>query len=115
VVRYREMLRLAGAYKALPDVVLSIKVDYANALTNLGAVEERLGQRDAARAAYVTSISLYPTAQANYNLAVTHWGTDWDEVERLLQDAVRLDPSFEPARRELAAARYQRSLEKRLR
>ncbi len=98
------MLELAEDFKSLPDVVDGLKSDLANAYLFLGASYEKTGALDAARTAYQNSIGVIPTAQAEYNLAVTFWGRDWVLAVEHLRRAVQLNPHMNEARHYLDAA-----------
>lgn len=98
---YREKLELAARYRALPEVLSSIRRQAAEACTHLGVSLEKLGRLDAAASAYARALALTPLAQTRYNLAVLAWGKDWGAVEENLSEALRLDPNHADARRYL--------------
>jgi tetratricopeptide (TPR) repeat protein len=100
----QDMLTGAAAFNALPVITDGIKSDLATTYNNLGAVEERLGRREAARDYYFNSYSLFPNGAAHYNMAVLNWGTDWPQAIEHLQRAVELDPSNVEYRQRLGGA-----------
>jgi hypothetical protein len=104
IAKFQQMLKDAAAYKSLPDVVNAIKMDLSSAYTNMGAVEERLGRREAARDFYQASYEAAPNAQAHFNMAVTYWGRDWSKVIEHMTIALELNPGWDEARKQLSAA-----------
>ncbi len=89
---------LAERYRALPDLMNSLRRQAADQLTQHGVALEKLGRRDDAAAIYRRSLVVFPTAQAHYDLAVLAWGHDWPAAEENLSEAVRLDPGHAQAR-----------------
>ena len=103
-----ELSVLAGRYRALPQVAANIRRSGAEALTQLGVVNEKLGRRDEALRCYEASLDRQPTAQAHYDLAVLFWGRDWARAEQEFQEALRLEPGRADAAKYLQALRSRR-------
>jgi tetratricopeptide (TPR) repeat protein len=99
---------LAERYRALPQVSANIRRSAADALAQLGVVNEKLGQRDEALRCYEASLARVPTAQAHYDLAVLFWGRDWPRAERELEETLRLEPGREDAARFLQTLRARK-------
>jgi len=71
----------------------------------VGAVAEKLGRVDEARQSYAAALNVFETAQAHYNLAVTYWGRDWNQVITHMRRAVEINPQMSEARNYLAKRR----------
>jgi len=106
---FERKLALAERYRALPDLVESIRGQAAESLTQHGVTLEKLGRRDEAAALYRRSLSTHPLAQTYYDLAVLAWGHDWAAAEENLSEAVRLDPNHAQARLYLDKLRAMRA------
>ncbi len=91
-------------YKSLPEVRNTYLNEAAVINTQWGAMAERLGRKEEARALYARSLNIRETAQAHYNLAVTYWGTDWNRVISHMRRAAELDPQMREAQVYLAKA-----------
>ncbi len=104
VQKSEHTLQLAADYKSLPDVVARCRSDVANGYTQWGAMTERLGRVDDARQLYTRALNVSENAQAHYNLAVTYWGKDWNQVIAHMRRAVELNPQMNDARMYLAKA-----------
>ena len=102
---FEQTLKLAHEYKSLPDVTSGIRQEYSVTLTQMGVVQERAGRVEVSRSYYMASLDMAPTAQANFNLAVTYWGKDWAQVVRYLEATLRLNPDFAGARGYLLQAK----------
>ncbi len=102
---FDEKLELAARYRALPDLVVGLKRQGADAATHRGVALDKLGDRAGAESAYRRALALAPLSETEYDLAVLFWGRDWAEAERHLQEAVRLDPANAAAAKSLAALR----------
>lgn len=102
---YAHKLQLAAEYRALPDLIASIRRQAAENATSLGAAKEKKGDRDGAAAAYGRALALFPLAQTFYNRAVLSWGKDWASTQSDLEQAVRLDPGHAEARKFLGMLR----------
>lgn len=105
---YARKLALAAEFRALPDLVQSIRRQAAEAATSRGAALEKKGDRDGAAAAYSRAIALFPLALTYYNRAVLSWGRDWASTEADLAMALRLDPGHAEAARYLGALRSRK-------
>lgn len=97
-------IELSRQYKSLPAVVDGCRSDLSMIYTQVGAVAERLGRLDEARNSYISALNIQENAQAHYNLAVTYWGRDWEQVIRHMRRAVQLNPQMAEARNYLAKA-----------
>jgi len=102
---FDEKLALAARYRALPDMISSLRRQAADASTHTGVALEKLGDRAGAEARYRRALALSPSAEAHFNLAVLAWGRDWAAAEAHLVEAVRLEPGHAQARKYLAALR----------
>jgi tetratricopeptide (TPR) repeat protein len=105
---FARKLELAQRYRALPDLVASIRRQAAEAVTSRGAAAEKRGDRAGAENAYARAIALHPLAQTYYNRAVLSWNRDWQATEADLEAALRLDPSHAEARKYLTLLRSRR-------
>ncbi|MDD5305089.1 MAG: DUF2723 domain-containing protein [Elusimicrobia bacterium] len=105
---FEEKLTLAARYRALPDVVSSIRRQAAEAATHNGVAHEKLGDPAGAEARYRRALALFPLAETEFDLAVLAWGKDWTAAEEHLSEALRLDPGHAQAAKYLAALRARR-------
>lgn len=106
---FGRVLELTQRYRSLPDLVRSVRRGKAEAHLNLGVVLEKTGDRAGAERQYLQALSLQPDSdQARYNLAVLHWGRDWDRVIAELSEALRINPANAAAAKYLEAARQRR-------
>lgn len=98
-------LEQARQFKALPDVVASLRREASDGFVSLGGIEEKLGQKESARERYEKALSYYPqNSQAHYNLAVVEWGQNWPKVISHLNAAIQANPQNSEARKYLAVA-----------
>ncbi len=95
---FARKLALAEEFRALPDLMGSIRRQAAEAATQTGVALERAGRRDDAAAEYRRALALFPLAQTHYDLAVLFWNKDWAVVGGELAEALRLDPGHPEAR-----------------
>ncbi|MFA6029490.1 MAG: DUF2723 domain-containing protein [Elusimicrobiota bacterium] len=99
------MLGLTEEYRSLPDVKDGVRLAASDALVNLGVAQEKIGRREDAERSYAKALALNPRmVKARYNLAVLYWNRDWPRVVSELQEALRVEPGYEEARRYLPAA-----------
>jgi tetratricopeptide (TPR) repeat protein len=105
---FRRKLALAEAYRALPELMASIRRQAAESATHRGVAAEKSGDRDVAAESYARALALHPLAQTRFNMAVLDWGRDWAAVEANLAEALRLDPTHAEARRYLDGLRARR-------
>lgn len=91
------LLGLAADYRSLPGVFEGLRASCAEAYTQLGVVYDKLGRRDEAERAYLSSLARRPTAQAHYDLAVLYWGRDPGRARAELEETLRLDPTRQDA------------------
>lgn len=96
-----EQLRLTGEYKSLPRLVNGVKTDLSTYYSQCGAAVDRLGRKEEARAMYQSSINVVDNAQARFNLAITYWNQDWQQVQTHLMRAVMLNPGMTDAQKYL--------------
>ncbi len=97
-------IQLTMDYKSLPEVVESYRNEAAIINTQWGAVSERLGRIEEARQLYLRALSIHEVAQAHYNLAVSYWGKDWQQVIVHLHRALEINPQMAEARTFLTKA-----------
>jgi len=90
-------LQLTKEYRSLTDVVGAYTSDLSNSYLYYGAATEKLGDVEKARSAYQASHDILPNAQAQYNLAVTYWNKDWEQVLTHLRQALAINPNMESA------------------
>ena len=102
---FAEKLDLAARYRALPDVVTSVRSQAAEASTYRGVALDKLGDKDAAMAQYRRALALHPLAQTRFDMAVLDWGKNWAATEEDLVEALRIDPNHAESRRYLATLR----------
>ena len=100
-------LALAVQFKSLPALVDAVRGEASAINTQWGAMTERLGRRDDARALYLRALSIQENPQAHYNLAVTYWNQDWDQVILHLRRALEINPQMQDARMYLIKAQAQ--------
>lgn len=100
-------LLLTGEFKSQASVVSLVKKDLSEALVYLGATQEKLGKVGDAQLSYRKAIETYPNPMAHYNLAVTYWGKDWNEVKNELAAALEIDPNMPMAQNYLMQAELQ--------
>jgi tetratricopeptide (TPR) repeat protein len=93
--------------RALYGRCVSLDPRRADAMANLGTLEERSGRPAEAEGWYERALLADPdNVGALYNLAVVHWKRgDWDRVTALLERVLRLAPDHAEAARYLEAAR----------
>ncbi len=92
-------------YHSLPEVVNSVKTEWAEVLLNLGVAHEKAGDRERSEAAYLKTLRVKPDfARAHYNIAVLYWNRDWAKAVLHLQEALRIDPTNPEARAYLPKA-----------
>jgi len=111
--RQRELKRAIDEYRAIQ----SFNADRADAQTNLGLLEARLGNAPAAQRAYQAAISLQPSfAPAYLNLAdMFRAGGQEERAELALRDGLRANPGDAPTHQALGLALVrQRRLEEAL-
>jgi tetratricopeptide (TPR) repeat protein len=105
-----QLLGLAKSYRVLAPVREALNRAWAENLMRLGVVEEKLGEKEASKQAYERSISIYPLAETHYDYAVLFWNIDRAIAQRELEEALRLNPGYAPARQSLDKLRtIQRS------
>ena len=89
---YAENFKLTHEFHSLPEVVLSVKTEWADCLMNLGVVYEKMNDLKKAEQCYLKSNEIYSNSKAYYNLAVLYWNRDWSKVIEYLQSSLRLNP-----------------------
>jgi len=100
--RQRELKRAIDEYRAIQ----SFNADRADAQTNLGLLEARLGNAPAAQRAYETAISLQPSfAPAHLDLADLFRASGEEQrAELALRDGLRANPGHAPTHQALGLA-----------
>ncbi len=100
---YERLLLLSLKYYSLPSLKASLSSSSAYAWLNYGVSLEKLGEKEAAGAAYDFSLKRNPAlADAHYNLAILYWNRDWEKVCAELEETVRLNPRHPQAAKYLA-------------
>ncbi|MFH1283637.1 MAG: DUF2723 domain-containing protein [bacterium] len=111
---FNEMLDRAERYYSLADVVTGIKKDYSQTLINMGVLDEKKGNTESSIELYMKAIILDPNqAQAYFNLAVVYWKLEkWDDVVRLLEQVLKINPNFSGAKQYLEQARFRKNIKR---
>ncbi|MFN3966731.1 MAG: protein O-mannosyl-transferase family [Endomicrobiia bacterium] len=101
-------LELAEKYNSLEDLKVGLKNDLADVYLHLGVVSEKLGNDPRAFEYYSKSIDINPVlTKAYFNRAVIYWKkSDWKNVIKELEQALRIDPNYQEARYYLEKAKY---------
>lgn len=96
---YEKLIGLAKKYKAMPDVVSSIKNEAANAYLHKGVTAEKLGKDSEAISNYQKATELNPSfSLAYYNKAVIYWKRgDFNQARKNLELTLRYDPQNQTA------------------
>jgi len=111
--KHEIMLGNTKGYKSLPNLVKGIKREMADTYASAGTAAEKIKELELARSYYLRACDLTPHAQAYYNLAVTYWEHDWNEVVMNLELALKVNPNMAMAQKFLDQARYRRQKERR--
>jgi tetratricopeptide (TPR) repeat protein len=97
--QYDQMLALAAQYNSLEDTINNIRKEAADVYIALGVCSEKNMNDEEALAYYNQALSMWPgQTRAYYNRSVIFWKrSDWQNVIRELEQALRIDPNYREA------------------
>jgi tetratricopeptide (TPR) repeat protein len=110
--QYDKMLELAAQYNTLDDTVNGIRKEAADVYIALGVCSEKNLNDEEALAYYNQALSMWPgQTRAYYNRSVIFWKrSDWQNVIRELEQALRIDPNYREAAYYLEMAKRKTGL-----